>query len=181
MIWSTLSHYKILCRGDHRIDVQVQFIQQHTPVNFLQKHLWHKIKCHWYIHSLRYPNHIIEQMTLHHHRMVNYRQQASHLHKILRHTTTHPKWYHRYQLNMLQIQVCWILNCWKHLTHLTPGILNKETVRIRYAGVKGATMTLLKIAPISHQGYTRLYIIPRSQNLNCMGIPYGAEFISSLS
>ena len=66
-------------------------------------------------------------------------------------------------------------------THMTPGIINKYNLCIRYVVGKGVTMTLLKIAPISHPSYLRLHKIPGSKSSNWMRIPYSARFISCLS
>ena len=40
------------------IYVLVQFLQQHTLLNFIWQHLWYIITCNWYVHNIRYMYHI---------------------------------------------------------------------------------------------------------------------------
>ena len=76
-------------------------------------------------------NSLKEQGTLHHHLMENHHQQSSHLQEILRHTTTHPKRYHTYQLNPIHTQVHHISVRRTYMTHLSPDIINEDDVRVR--------------------------------------------------
>ena len=122
-------------------------------VYFLRQQLSRIIKCHSYIHTIRYPHHetsLLDPVTLHRHGTANNIQQLSNLKEILCHKTTNQNRYHTYQLTLIQTQVCHILLHITNTTHQTLGILNKDNVHIIKTGVKGIKITLLKNSPSLH-------------------------------
>ena len=73
-------------------------------------------------------------------------------------------------MNLIQTQVCRIIIRQNHMTHRTTAISYKHDANKRNSSEKGATTTLLKIAPSSQPNYLRLHTILRSHNSNWIRI-----------